>query len=55
MSLCTGFSETTKGRLDEGLQTDGFLLKPVDRLKMAKMIRKVLDKDSASPYRFSVI
>jgi signal transduction histidine kinase/ActR/RegA family two-component response regulator len=41
--LCTGFSEKISGRRDD-LKIDGLLMKPVDKIKMAKTIRKVLDK-----------
>ena len=41
--LCTGFSEKINGK-SESLNIDGFLMKPVDKMKMAKTIRKVLDE-----------
>jgi two-component system cell cycle sensor histidine kinase/response regulator CckA len=41
--LCTGFSEQISGD-GENLDIDGFLMKPVDKEKMAKMVRKVLNK-----------
>jgi CheY-like chemotaxis protein len=41
--LCTGFSEKLDGH-GKGLAIDGFLMKPVDKMEMAKAIRKVLDE-----------
>ena len=41
--LCTGFSEKINVR-GEIPGIDGFLMKPVDKLKIAKMVRKVLDE-----------
>ena len=41
--LCTGFSDKINVR-GEIPGVDGFLMKPVDKLKIAKMARKVLDK-----------
>jgi signal transduction histidine kinase len=41
--LCTGFSEKVNGH-EEDLAIDGFLMKPVDKAKMAKTVRKTLDK-----------
>jgi CheY-like chemotaxis protein len=41
--LCTGFSKKVNG-YREDLEIDGFLMKPVDKAKMAETVRKVLDK-----------
>jgi len=40
--LCTGFSEKISEN-DRGPDIDGFLMKPVDRRKMAEKLRRVLD------------
>ena len=40
--LCTGFSEKIKGH-GENLDIDGFLMKPLDKVKLAKTIRNLLD------------
>ncbi|MDA3896672.1 MAG: ATP-binding protein [Desulfobacteraceae bacterium] len=42
--LCTGFSDTIKIRTGPEMQIDEFLTKPVDRNKLLKVIRKLLDK-----------
>ncbi|MGM0681405.1 MAG: hypothetical protein ACQES8_04165 [Thermodesulfobacteriota bacterium] len=42
MILCTGFSEKINNH-GENLDLDGFLMKPIDKVKMAKMFRKMLD------------
>ena len=41
--LCTGFSEKVNAKTAMGLPVDEFLMKPVDKEKMAKTIRKALD------------
>jgi CheY-like chemotaxis protein len=41
--LCTGFSEQISGEKAEKLGIRGYLMKPVIRSEMAKMIRKVLE------------
>jgi PAS domain S-box-containing protein len=46
--LCTGFSEKINGH-GENLDIEGFLMKPIDKAKMAKTIRQVLDE--AKGYR----
>lgn len=40
--LCTGFSEKIKGH-GENLDIEGFLMKPVNQEKLARLVRKVLD------------
>ena len=45
--LCTGFSEKISVR-QESDEIEGFLMKPVDKVKMAKMVRKVLDESQKS-------
>ncbi len=42
--LCTGFSEQINGAKSEEFGIKGYLMKPVIRSEMAKMIRKVLRK-----------
>jgi len=42
--LCTGFSEKINGNLGT-LNIDSFLMKPVQKIKMAKTLRQVLDKN----------
>ncbi len=46
--LCTGFSEKIE---DQGsnLEIDGLLMKPVDKFKMARTIREVLDSSVRNP------
>jgi two-component system, cell cycle sensor histidine kinase and response regulator CckA len=46
--LCTGFSEKINSENAQDLVVDGFLMKPVERVKMAKMIRSVLEKVKTS-------
>jgi CheY-like chemotaxis protein len=41
--LCTGFSEKINGH-GENLDIEGFLMKPIDKAKMAKTVRQVLDE-----------
>ncbi len=41
--LCTGFSEQINGEKSKALGIRGYLMKPVIRTEMAKMIRKVLE------------
>jgi CheY-like chemotaxis protein len=43
--LCTGFSEKVEGHEGhiEDLQIDDFLIKPVNKVKIAETVRKVLD------------
>ncbi len=41
--LCTGYSEKINIRAGVDLQIDGFLMKPVDKVQMARAIRKFLD------------
>jgi len=41
--LCTGFSEKIRSEKAPDLEIDGFLMKPVDKAKLAKTVRKVLD------------
>lgn len=40
--LCTGFSEKVHGQ-GEKFSIDSFLMKPIDKVTMAKIVRKVLD------------
>ena len=42
--LCTGFSEKVNVKTAKDMLIDGFLMKPVDKEKMAKTVRKVLDE-----------
>ncbi len=42
--LCTGFSEKVNLKTAKDIMIDGFLMKPVDKEKMVKMIRNVLDE-----------
>jgi two-component system cell cycle sensor histidine kinase/response regulator CckA len=42
--LCTGFSDKIKIRTGPDLQIDEFISKPIDQKKLAKIIRKLLDK-----------
>ncbi len=42
--LCTGFSEKINETTAFDFPIDGFLMKPIDTDKMAKAVRKVLDK-----------
>ncbi|MCB9481786.1 MAG: PAS domain S-box protein [Desulfobacteraceae bacterium] len=42
--LCTGFSEKINGNT-ETLNIDSFLMKPVQKIKMAKTLRQVIDKN----------
>ena len=41
--LCTGFSEKVNVKTAKDMLIDGFLMKPVDKEKLAKTVRKVLD------------
>ncbi|MBU2629909.1 MAG: response regulator, partial [Proteobacteria bacterium] len=41
--LCTGFSEKVNAKTALNFPIDGFLMKPVDKGKMAETVRKVLD------------
>ena len=41
--LCTGFSEKINGH-GENLDIEAFLMKPIDKAKMAKTVRQVLDE-----------
>ncbi|MCF8038630.1 MAG: response regulator [Desulfohalobiaceae bacterium] len=41
--LCTGFSEQIKGRQEE-LDSDGLLMKPVDKSDLLRTVRDVLDE-----------
>ena len=41
--VCTGFSERRNKGRSQALGIKGFPMKPVVRLEMAKMVRKVLD------------
>jgi CheY-like chemotaxis protein len=43
VSLCTGFSEKVEIH-KEDLEIDGFLMKPVDKAKLAITVRRVLDE-----------
>ncbi len=45
--LCTGFSEKVSGQ-ENDLNIDKFLMKPVDRAKLANVIRNVLDAGRSS-------
>lgn len=53
--LCTGFSERIDIQTGPDLQIDGFLMKPVERSKLAKTIRTLLDlrTKSANPGQVS--
>ncbi len=42
--LYTGFSEKINEQKNEGSGVDGFMMKPVTKTDLAKMVRKVLDK-----------
>jgi CheY-like chemotaxis protein len=42
--ICTGFSEKTSEEKAKAKGINGFLMKPVVRSELAKMVRKVLDK-----------
>jgi CheY-like chemotaxis protein len=44
--LCTGFSEQINGEKSEKLGIRGYLMKPVIRTEMAKMIRKVSEGET---------
>ena len=43
--ICTGFSEKINKEQAENIGVKGFLMKPVMKSDMAKMVRKVLDED----------
>ena len=43
--LCTGFSEKIDEAKASDLDIDAFILKPVDKTKLAETLRKVLDKE----------
>ncbi|MCP4551375.1 MAG: response regulator, partial [Bacteroidetes bacterium] len=42
--ICTGFSERINKEQAEAIGVNGFLMKPVIKSEMAKMVRKVLDE-----------
>jgi CheY-like chemotaxis protein len=42
--LCTGFSEKINEHSREDLRIDGFMMKPIDKAKLARTVRKVLDE-----------
>jgi YesN/AraC family two-component response regulator len=42
--LCTGYSERIGEKKVKAMGVNGFLLKPVDKSEMAKMVRNVLDE-----------
>jgi len=42
--ICTGFSERINNEKAESLGIKGFLMKPVVKSDMARMVRKVLDE-----------
>jgi len=42
--ICTGFSERIDSEKSEAIGIKGFLMKPVIKLEMAQMVRKVLDE-----------
>jgi CheY-like chemotaxis protein len=46
--LCTGFSERIDIQIGPDLQIDGFLMKPVEKSKLAKTIRSLLDSRKKS-------
>ncbi|MCF8037946.1 MAG: PAS domain S-box protein [Desulfohalobiaceae bacterium] len=46
--LCTGFSEQIEAH-KENIVLDGYLMKPVDKTRMATTVRKVLDSYSQGP------
>lgn len=46
--ICTGFSERINKEHAEGIGIKGFLMKPVVKLDMAQMVRKVLDEAKIS-------
>lgn len=46
--ICTGFSERINQGKASSIGIKGFLMKPVVRSEMAKMVRKVLDEAKAS-------
>jgi PAS domain S-box-containing protein len=46
--ICTGFSEKIDDEKTKSKGIKGFLMKPVDKSEMAKMVRKVLDEAKGS-------
>ena len=46
--ICTGFSERLNREKAASLGVKGFLMKPVIKAEMAKMVRKVLDEAQSS-------
>ena len=48
--LCTGFSETINQEKAASLGIKGFLMKPIIRSELAKMVRKVLDEVQISTF-----
>ncbi|MGD9210222.1 MAG: DUF3365 domain-containing protein [Desulfobacteraceae bacterium] len=42
--ICTGFSEKIDPRKADAIGIKGFLMKPIIKAKMAKMVRKILDQ-----------
>jgi len=46
MLLCSGFSEKINAKTGADLQVDAILMKPVDKVKMAKTIRTCLKKNA---------
>lgn len=49
--ICTGFSEKTSEEKAKANGIRGFLMKPVVKSDLAKMVRKVLDEAQSSPRR----
>ena len=47
--LCTGFSERANDEALAPLGLDGFLMKPVDRDRMARAVREVLEGNRVFP------
>jgi two-component system, cell cycle sensor histidine kinase and response regulator CckA len=42
--ICTGFSERIDRGKSDAIGIKGFLMKPVIKLEMARMVRKILDE-----------
>jgi CheY-like chemotaxis protein len=43
--MCTGFSEKVNGVQASTMEINAFLMKPVDKTKFARTLRKVLDRE----------
>lgn len=53
--MCTGFSERIDRKKAEALGIRGFLMKPVVKADMARMVRTVLDADNESNSKQSAV